>query len=135
MPPEITRIVKRDGVSVEDFKFDKFVNAIMKAVIDAGGDPDDESQAEYLAAEARSYLTEFIAPVGGSATVEECQWAIFKTLVEEGHAKVAQAFQTWRTGHSVIRIVQDLIQNNLSNPYHANLIIKAIETALENHTL
>ena len=92
MSEQITRIVKRDG-TVEDFKFDKFVNAIMGAVIDAGGDPNDDSQAEYLAAEARSYLTEYIAPVGGTATVEECQWAIFKTLVEKGHAKVAQAFQ------------------------------------------
>ena len=100
----ISKIRKRDG-SVVLFKQDKITEAIWKAVKSVGGT--DKERTEYLSdlvvkALEKKYKGSTIPEV------EEVQDLVEKTLIEQGHAKVAKAYILYRKSHQELRDVKGL---------------------------
>jgi uridine kinase len=95
----ITQIKKRSG-EVVDFKTERIANAIYRAAVSVGGR--DKQQSEQLAGEVVQYLETQVKP-GTIPTVEEVQDAVEKTLIENGHARVAKAYILYRDERARLR--------------------------------
>ena len=100
----INKIRKRDG-SVVLFQKDKIAEAIWKAVKAVGGK--DKNRANELA----DIVVETLSKKHQGNTipdVEEVQDLVEKTLIEEGHAKVAKAYILYRKSHDELRNIKGL---------------------------
>jgi len=105
----IEKIIKRDGRIVQ-FNPNKITDAIRKTVKAVGGTNLDE-KPKYLTGLIIEQL-EKRKMEGEIPQVEEVQDLIEKTLIEQGHAKVAKSFILYRQSHKElrdIRIVFDTI--------------------------
>ncbi len=89
---KFTHVIKRTG-AVVPFNPDRIANVIYRAAVSVGG-RDKEKAAEL--GEKVIALLEATYPQGYTPQVEEIQDAVEKTLVEEGHAKVAKEFILYR---------------------------------------
>lgn len=96
---KIKSVVKRDG-SVVDFTPQRITNAIYRAAVAVGGR--DKSTAEKLTKKVVKTLGER-TPEGETPTVEQIQDIVEKTLIEEGHAKVAKAYILYRAERARLR--------------------------------
>ncbi len=96
---KIKSVVKRDGAIV-DFTPQRITNAIYRAAVAVGGR--DKSTAEKLAKKVVQIL-EKQTPDGDIPTVEQIQDIVEKTLIEEGHAKVAKAYILYRAERARLR--------------------------------
>lgn len=92
-------VVKRDG-SVVDFTPQRITNAIYRAAVAVGGR--DKRTAEELTEKVVQTL-EKQTPEGEIPTVEQIQDIVEKTLIEEGHAKVAKAYILYRAERARLR--------------------------------
>lgn len=92
-------VIKRSGVKVP-FTSRRISNAIYRAVVAVGGR--NRETAEQLAKEVISYLEKTL-PDGEIPTVEHIQDATEKTLIENGHAKVAKAYILYRDERARMR--------------------------------
>jgi uridine kinase len=92
MVSRITHVIKRTG-DVVPFTPERITNAIYRAAVAVGGR--DRSIAEGLTHQVVGILEE-ITPPGQHPTVEEIQDVVEKTLIENGHAKVAKAYILYR---------------------------------------
>ena len=92
-------VVKRDG-SVVDFTPQRITNAIYRAAVAVGGR--DKRTAEKLTEKVVQTL-EKQTPEGEIPTVEQIQDIVEKTLIEEGHAKVAKAYILYRAERARLR--------------------------------
>ncbi len=100
----VGKVRKRDG-SVVLFQHEKITEAIWKAVKAVGGH--DREKAEYLS----NLVTSNLGKKHGDLEipeVEEVQDMVEKTLIEEGHAKVAKAYILYRKSHEELRQVKGL---------------------------
>jgi len=100
----VKKIRKRDG-SVVFFEKEKIANAIWKAVQSVGGH--NRERTEELAESAVAELDRKFGE-NGIPSVEEVQDLVEKTLIEEGHAKVAKAYILYRKTHEELRNVKGL---------------------------
>ena len=97
----IEEIVKRNG-NIVPFNQEKITEAIWKSVKAVGGGDRDKTQ----------YLSNLVVKEikkkydGRKPTVEEIQDIVEKTLIEEGHAKTAKAYITYRLSHQELREVK-----------------------------
>lgn len=96
---KIKSVVKRDG-SVVDFTPQRITNAIYRAAVAVGGR--DKSTAEKLTEKVVKTL-EARTTEGETPTVEQIQDIVEKTLIEEGHAKVAKAYILYRAERARLR--------------------------------
>jgi uridine kinase len=96
---KIKSVVKRDG-SVVDFTPQRITNAIYRAAVAVGGR--DKRTSEKLAEKVVRSL-EGQTPQGEIPTVEQIQDIVEKTLIEEGHAKVAKAYILYRAERARLR--------------------------------
>jgi len=85
-------VIKRTGARVP-FNPDRITNAIYRAAVAVGGR--DRSTAENLTRQVVQML-EQTTPAGKDPTVEEIQDMVEKTLIENGHARVAKAYILYR---------------------------------------
>jgi uridine kinase len=92
-------VIKRDG-SVVDFTPQRITNAIYRAAVAVGGR--DKRTAEKLTEKVVQTL-EKQTPEGETPTVEQIQDIVEKTLIEEGHAKVAKAYILYRAERARLR--------------------------------
>ena len=92
MRPKITHVIKRTGEMVA-FNPERITNAIYRAAVAVGGR--DRSIAEGLTEQVVEIL-EDTTPSDRCPTVEEIQDVVEKTLIENGHAKVAKAYILYR---------------------------------------
>ncbi len=100
----VTKIRKRDG-SVVPFQKEKIAEAIWKAVKAVGGT--NRTRAEELS----NILVEKLTEKYGERSipeVEDVQNLVEKTLIEEGHAKVAKAYILYRKSHEDLRNIKGL---------------------------
>jgi uridine kinase len=97
--PRIESIKKRDG-SIVDFTPQRITNAIYRAAVAVGGR--DKSTSKKLAEKVVNTL-ETQTPEGEIPTVEQVQDIVEKTLIEEGHAKVAKAYILYRAERARLR--------------------------------
>jgi uridine kinase len=97
--PRIESIKKRDG-SIVDFTPQRITNAIYRAAVAVGGR--DKSTSEKLADKVVHTL-ETQTPEGEMPIVEQVQDIVEKTLIEEGHAKVAKAYILYRAERARLR--------------------------------
>ena len=100
----INKIRKRDG-SVVLFQQEKITDAIWKAVKAVGGT--DKERAKYIS----DLVTKTLGEKYGESSipeVEDVQNLIEKTLIEEGHAKVAKVYILYRKSHEELRKVKGL---------------------------
>ena len=98
------KIRKRDG-SVVLFQRDKIEDAIWKAVRAVGGE--DRERPVYLSGLVVEELDK-VHGEHGIPDVEFVQDLVEKTLIEEGHAKVAKAYILYRQSHDELRKVKGL---------------------------
>ncbi len=96
---KIKSVVKRDGAIV-DFTPQRITNAIYRAAVAVGGR--DKSTSEQLTKKVVQIL-EKQTPEGDIPTVEQIQDIVEKTLIEEGHAKVAKAYILYRAERARLR--------------------------------
>lgn len=98
----IKKIRKRDG-SVVLFQPEKITEAIWKAVKSVGGKNKEKSEeiSKLILKELGKRHAE-----SGIPGVEEVQDLVEKTLIEEGHAKVAKAYILYRKSHEELRDVK-----------------------------
>jgi len=96
---KIKSVVKRDG-SIVDFTPQRITNAIYRAAVAVGGR--DKSTAEKLSKKVVQTL-ENQTPKGETPTVEQIQDIVEKTLIEEGHARVAKAYILYRAERARLR--------------------------------
>lgn len=96
---KIESVKKRDG-SIVDFTPQRITNAIYRAAVAVGGR--DKRTSEKLAEKVVRTL-EAQTPVGEIPTVEQIQDIVEKTLIEEGHAKVAKAYILYRAERARLR--------------------------------
>jgi uridine kinase len=87
-----TQVVKRTGTIVP-FTPERITNAIYRAAVAVGGH--DRATSERLTEQVIA-LMEQQMPLDHIPTVEEIQDAVEKTLIENGHAKVAKAYILYR---------------------------------------
>ena len=99
MASSITHVVKRTGALVP-FTPERITNAISRAAVAVGGR--DRSIAEGLTEQVVQLLQATI-PATRHPTVEEIQDAVEKTLIENGHARVAQAYILYREERARLR--------------------------------
>jgi len=100
----VKKIRKRDG-RVVLFDQNKITEAIWKAVKSVGGT--DKERAKHLS----DLVVNNISKKYGETSipgVEEIQDLVEKTLIEEGHAKVAKAYILYRKSHEELRNVKNL---------------------------
>jgi uridine kinase len=97
--PKIESVKKRDG-SIVDFTPQRITNAIYRAAVAVGGR--DKRTSEKLA-EKVVHVLEAQTPEGETPTVEQIQDIVEKTLIEEGHAKVAKAYILYRAERARLR--------------------------------
>ncbi len=90
--PKFTTVIKRNGSEVP-FNQLRITNAIYRAAVSVGGR--DKERAEFLSNEVIKFL-EAKYPDGHKPTIAEIQDATEKTLIENGHAKVAKAYILYR---------------------------------------
>jgi hypothetical protein len=128
----VTRLDANGERQIRPFERERLQNAIKASVLHVGGT--NMAHVEELTTDAIHWL-HVIVPAGDTATVEECQKAIWKTLVKHKHDEVSWAFCEWATGHSVIRLIQDLILRNIIGVQSGDIVIKAIDDALEHGNL
>ena len=100
----VEKIRKRDG-NVVLFQHEKIIEAIWKAAKAVGGH--DREKAEYLSNLVISNLEKKYGNLE-IPEVEEVQNMVEKTLIEEGHAKVAKAYILYRKSHEELRDVKGL---------------------------
>jgi len=100
----VKKIRKRDG-SVVLFQSEKIAEAIWKSVKSVGGT--DKEKPKYLAELITNKITEKHGE-SGIPGVEEIQDLVEKTLIEEGHAKVAKAYILYRKSHEELRRIKGL---------------------------
>jgi len=91
MGSEMERVIKRTGETVP-FNPERITNAIYRAAVAVGGR--DRSTAEGLTDQVIAILEE--TTPGRCPTVEEIQDVVEKTLIENGHARVAKAYILYR---------------------------------------
>jgi uridine kinase len=96
MNSKITHVIKRTGEKVA-FSPDRITNAIYRAAVAVGGR--DRSTAAKLTEQVVEILEE-TTPPDRCPTVEEIQDVVEKTLIENGHAKVAKAYILYREEQS-----------------------------------
>jgi ribonucleoside-triphosphate reductase len=98
----IKKIRKRDG-SVVLFTPEKITEAVWKAVKSVGGKDRERSKkiSELVVKEIEKKYGETGVP-----EVEEVQDIVEKTLIEEGHAKVAKSYILYRKSHEELRQVK-----------------------------
>ncbi|NLW72560.1 MAG: response regulator SirA [Chloroflexi bacterium] len=89
---EIKYVVKRNG-SIVPFTPERISNAIYRAAVAVGGR--DRETSEALAAQVVEQL-EAQTPQGVNPTIEQIQDLVEKTLIENGHARVAKAYILYR---------------------------------------
>jgi anaerobic ribonucleoside-triphosphate reductase len=100
----VTKIRKRDG-SVVPFQKEKIAEAIWKAAKAVGGT--NRTRADELS----NILVEKLTEKYGERSipeVEDVQDLVEKTLIEEGHAKVAKAYILYRKSHEDLRNIKGL---------------------------
>lgn len=102
----IKQIRKRDG-RIVPFDQEKVTNAIFKAARSVGGT--DRERAKYLSGQVVKRLEEKFD--GRTATVEDVQNAVEKTLVKHGHYKTSKAYILYREEHKKLRDVKSLLLN------------------------
>jgi len=100
----VKKIRKRDG-SVVPFLQEKIIEAIWKAAKAVGGK--DRERSEYLSNLVVKNINEKYGEAGIPG-VEEVQDLVEKTLIEQGHAKVAKAYILYRKSHDELRHVKGL---------------------------
>ena len=98
------KIRKRDG-SVVPFQKEKITEAIWKAVKAVGGN--DKERAKEISNILIQNLKEKFGELG-IPDVEDVQDLVEKTLIEEGHAKVAKAYILYRQSHEELRNIKGL---------------------------
>lgn len=98
------KIRKRDG-SVVPFQKEKITEAIWKAVKAVGGN--DKERAKEISNILIQNLKEKYGELG-IPDVEDVQDLVEKTLIEEGHAKVAKAYILYRKSHEELRNIKGL---------------------------
>ena len=89
---KFTSVIKRNGTEVP-FNPVRITNAIYRAAVSVGGR--DKHRAESLSEEVVKYL-ESNYEAGHKPTIAEIQDATEKTLIENGHARVAKAYILYR---------------------------------------
>lgn len=94
----VEKIIKRDG-RIVDFNQKKITEAIWKAVKSVGGV--DKNKAQHLS----DLIVEELERKynGKKPMVEDIQDIVEKILIEEGHAKTAKAYITYRLSHQELR--------------------------------
>jgi len=97
-------VIKRSGVKVP-FTPQRITNAIYRAAVAVGGR--NREIAEQLGEQVIQYLEKSL-PEDSIPTVEEIQDAVEKTLIENGHAKVAKAFILYRDERARMRRQREL---------------------------
>ena len=100
----VKKIRKRDG-SVVLFQKEKIAEAIWKAVKSVGGT--DKEKCGYLSKLVLNGIEQKYGE-GGIPSVEEIQDLVEKSLIEEGHAKVAKAYILYRKNREELREVKGL---------------------------
>ena len=97
----LENIVKRDG-RIVPFDQEKITEAIWKAVKAVGGDNREKvvQLSELVVQEIEKEYD------GRKPTIEEVQDIVEHTLIEEGHAKTAKAYITYRLSHQQLRDVK-----------------------------
>ncbi len=100
----VKKLRKRDG-SVVLFQQEKITEAIWKAVKSVGGT--DKEKSKYLSDLIINKLNDKYGEMGVPG-VEEVQDLVEKTLIEEGHAKVAKSYILYRKSHEELRTVRGL---------------------------
>ncbi|MEK6795873.1 MAG: ribonucleoside triphosphate reductase [Spirochaetota bacterium] len=101
----MVQIRKRNG-HIVPFSKQKIAEAIFKAAKACGGS--DYRMAETLAEKVISLMTQKFHQ-NSIPAVEEVQDIVEKTLIEEGHAKVAKAFILYREQHKRLRDAENLL--------------------------
>ncbi|MDY6845992.1 MAG: ATP cone domain-containing protein [Chloroflexota bacterium] len=96
---KIKSVKKRDG-SIVAFTPQRITNAIYRAAVAVGGR--DKGTSEKLGAKVVRTL-EAQTSEGETPTVEQIQDIVEKTLIEEGHAKVAKAYILYRAERARLR--------------------------------
>jgi len=99
-----THVIKRSGVKVP-FTPNRITNAIYRAVVAVGGR--DKKTAEKLTLQVIEHMEKTI-PEKDVPTVEQVQDATEKTLIENGHAKVAKAYILYRDERARMREQREL---------------------------
>jgi uridine kinase len=89
-PP--THVIKRNG-SIVPFTPERIANAIYRAAVAVGGR--DRATSEHLASLVVKALEEQTPP-DAYPSIEQIQDLVEKTLIEEGHARVAKAYILYR---------------------------------------
>ena len=89
---KLKNIVKRSGAIVP-FNPSRIQNAIYRAAVSVGGRNKDMSK--YLADKVVEFI-EMICADGHTPNIEEIQDTVEKTLIKEGHSKVAKAYIIYR---------------------------------------
>ena len=92
MESKIKHVIKRTGEMVP-FNPERITNAIYRAAVAVGGR--DRSIAEGLTEQVVAILEE-TTPPDRCPAVEDIQDVVEKTLIENGHAKVAKAYILYR---------------------------------------
>ena len=92
-------VIKRSGAKVP-FTPQRITNAIYRAAVAVGGR--NREIAEQLTGQVVDYLEKSL-PADYVPTVEEIQDAVEKTLIENGHAKVAKAYILYRDERARMR--------------------------------
>ena len=100
----VKKIRKRDG-SVVPFVQEKITGAIWRAVKAVGGT--DKEKPKYLSNLIYNGIEQKYGEKG-IAEVEDVQDLVEKTLIEEGHAKVAKAYILYRKSREELRNVKGL---------------------------
>ncbi len=117
----IKRIRKRDG-RVVDVDPNKIGEAIWKAEKAVGGE--DRQLANRLAWRVVEALEKQLT-LGETPAVEQVQDLVEKTLMEEGHAKMAKAYILYRQKRTEIRRAKALlgVRDELKLPLNATLVL------------
>ncbi len=97
-------ILKRDG-STQEFKKEKIVTAIFKAVVSCGGS--DKERCNFLADQVVEIVD--LKFHGKIPTVEQVQDIVEKVLIENRHAQVAKAYILYREKRTAARQENALI--------------------------
>ena len=96
---EIEYIIKRNGIKVP-FTPQRITNAIYRAAVAVGGR--DKGIAEQLTKQVLAYLEKHFSSQN-PPTVEDVQDAVEKTLIENGHSRVAKAYILYRDERARMR--------------------------------
>jgi ribonucleoside-diphosphate reductase alpha chain len=99
------KVLKRDGITLEDFNIDKIVNAVNAAFVELNQTPKGQEIADHL---GEDYFKR------EEVTIEEIQRAVELALITLGYTDVAYAYMTYRIKRDVVRAEKE------QNPWSDN---------------